>query len=161
MIAKGQKIKDKFQILANKIKLKIRVIRFIIVALLICVKSCLSKGNKINFYVSDQKYFILYEKNILFPEKVSEQVISIETNFPDEISVVISTGIFGNIRTIPMECQRQKHFICKVRLKKQFLEKENYFWFMLKTQQGYYHVPNMLITKDLLFEKLGRIEVER
>lgn len=134
-----------------------RMIRFIIVILLIF--SCSTKLNKINFYILDQKYFISYEKNILFSE--SEQVISIETNFPDEISMIISTGIFGNIRIIPMECQRQKDFICKVSLKKQFLEKENYyFWFILKTQQGYYHVPNMLITKDLLFEKLGRIEVK-
>lgn len=132
---------------------------FFIICVTVC-QFCLSNGTKISFHISDEKYFILYQRNISLPQEASDQVISIETNFPNEVSLIISTGIFGKIKVLPMECQKQKNFTCSAKLTKQSLEKENYFWFILKTKQGYYHVPNMLITKDKLFEKIGRIEVK-
>lgn len=79
--------------------------------------------------------------------------LAIETNFPGQISLAISSGIFGKVSIVPMECYELK---CVVNLKRGQLFEETYFWFILETELGYYSVPNRLVHQDI-FEVLGKI----
>ncbi|MCX7734506.1 MAG: hypothetical protein N2254_07090 [bacterium] len=122
-------------------------------------QSC-SARNKLFFHLSDKRYFVSYDKEIIFPSELSEYTISVETNFPNEVSIAISSGLFSSVKILPMNCYQEKNFVCSIKLQRKYVSgEENYFWFILRTEYGYYHVPNMMISPDLI-DRIGKIYIQ-
>ena len=105
-----------------------------------------------------------------------------ETNFPGNISVVVSNGIFDIKIIEDMTCDsenkkeskeganenkeekkgRKQKRICKFFVDRKVLTGgENFiFWFILKTELGYYTAPNFILVGDKLFDYVGKIKIE-
>lgn len=146
--------------------------------------SCYSSGNiKLTFSpVKGTKYFIVFQRNLVLNQDADGIWIVIETNFPGSVSIVISNGIF-DIKTIEdMTCEsenkkeskegmnekkeekkgRAQKVICKFFADRKILTGSDdfIFWFILKTELGYYTVPNFILVGDKLFDYVGKIRVE-
>lgn len=146
--------------------------------------SCYSSKNiKLTFSpVKDTKYFIVFQRNLVLNQDADGVWIVIETNFPESVSIVISNGIF-DIKTIEdMTCEsenkkeskegvsekkeekkgRAQKLICKFFVDRKILTGSDdfIFWFILKTELGYYTVPNFVLVGDKLFDYVGKIRVE-
>ncbi len=147
--------------------------------------SCYSSRNiKLTFSpVKDTKYFIVFQHNLVLSQDSDGIWIIAETNFPGSISVVVSNGIFDIKLIEDMTCdsknkeenveglnenEEEKKGEIQKRICKFFVDRkaltgaENFlFWFILKTELGYYTAPNFILVGDKLFDYVGQIKVER
>lgn len=115
--------------------------------------SCFAKKRFV-FQIGSKRYFMEYERVITVKNRSDELEIRVVTDFPGEVSAVVSSGLFGGLILIP--CYGLGSFTCRARVSQMADREELYYWFVIKTEQGYYSVPNMLISRDIL-EDLGRV----
>jgi len=162
----------------------VRNLKSILILFFFFFCSCYSsKDIKLTFSpVKDTKYFIVFQRNLVLNQDADGVWIVIETNFPGSVSIVISNGIF-DIKTIEdMTCEsenkkeskegvsekkeekkgRAQKVICKFFAHRKILTGSDdfIFWFIFKTELGYYTVPNFILVGDKLFDYVGKIRVE-
>lgn len=72
---------------------------------------------------------------------------------------MISPGLLGKVIVLPMKCRKKNNnFTCESKIERRILPESSYvFWFAVKTEKGYYFVPNKLISHNI-FDDIGKIE---
>jgi len=121
---------------------------------------------KITFPLDSEKYYIRFQKSVLFPYDSDEIDIEVWTNFQGGVSFVVSQGLFNILGVFEMSCYDEKgERLCKITLNKDlfpsYAEGEFYFWFILETKNGPYFIPNMRILGGKFFDYLGRIHIQK
>ncbi len=129
---------------------------FIIILILTCAP------RQVKFNIPGGKYWISYDRIVLFPSSGTGVYINVETNYPSEVSVVISYGLFGGAKIYSMYCEekRKNRFICHTFVSRASLRRNsNFFWFMVKTEDGFYTIPNIYVAGEKIFDVIGEIKI--
>ncbi|GBD02765.1 hypothetical protein HRbin19_00033 [bacterium HR19] len=121
---------------------------------------------KITFPLNSEKYYIRFQKSVLFPYDSDKIDLEVQTNFQGGVSFVVSQGLFNILGVLQMTCSDEKdERLCKVTLNRDlfplYTGEQFYFWFILETKNGAYFVPNMRILGEKFFDYLGRIYIQK